>query len=121
MQTLDDRIKDAHQSIPNTVDKRSRQLLQQQTKMHYLEMDNLDLDLNYTLASAALKQRAGEMQHLAALLEQYEAISSLQRSLLQEKKIEEPSKLQSLYSALDLFKAAWTRLQLQQYLKKHST
>ena len=100
MQEIDVKIKNVQQNIPKSVDKRTKQYLGLQIKTHYLEMDNLDLDLNNTLSTASIKQKQLELQHIYALLNKYELLISLQRDLLLEKKIAVPSKILKLYEEI---------------------
>jgi hypothetical protein len=105
------------QTLPRSLDKRSRQLLELMIKCHFMETDSmrlhmyfclhvliacidLDLDTSCCQTTTNLKRKELELHSLYTQLALYEKITTFQRDLLRKADVSEPDKLFGLYDEL---------------------
>ncbi|KAJ3415073.1 Protein CBR-klp-13 [Chytridiales sp. JEL 0842] len=100
MAEYDDRIKGMQQTLPRSLDRRSRQYLDLMIKSHFMEIDNLDLSWNYSHSTNSLKKKELELHFSYNQIALYEKITSMQRELLKKAEVPIPDKLVVLYDEL---------------------
>ncbi|KAJ3291002.1 Kinesin-like protein kif19, partial [Blyttiomyces sp. JEL0837] len=98
---IDDKIKNIHQTLPRSLDKRSRQCLDLLIKKHFSDMDNLDLMLKFSHSMTALKQKELELNSLYHQLSLFDNIASTQKELISKAQLEIPQQLVHFYDEIN--------------------
>ncbi|KAI9324574.1 P-loop containing nucleoside triphosphate hydrolase protein [Obelidium mucronatum] len=96
----DDKVKSINQTFPRSLDQPSQKYLESRIKSHFIEMENLKLEGAQSILASKLKKQELEYAAFMSQLSLLEAITSVQRDILDQKHVPIPEKLQEYYTKL---------------------
>ncbi|TPX58038.1 hypothetical protein SpCBS45565_g08088 [Spizellomyces sp. 'palustris'] len=94
---VEEGIRSIEQSIPRSLDTRSRQYLELLIKSHFTSLENTDLQTLTTQQKTLLQNLTNTLQQTRTQLTHLDQITSLQRQILTTHSVDVPSKLLEMY------------------------
>ncbi|KAJ3042484.1 Kinesin-like protein kif19 [Rhizophlyctis rosea] len=100
MKVVEDGIRSIQQSIPKTLDRRSRQYLELLVKLHFTEMENLNQTASHP--TTHFKHRTDAQQHnMSDIIDLFTTILDQQQAVMASHGINAPPSLGKLYKQLE--------------------
>ncbi|KAI8842662.1 P-loop containing nucleoside triphosphate hydrolase protein [Chytriomyces cf. hyalinus JEL632] len=98
--SLDEKVKSINQTLPRSLDSHCLRYLESRVKTYMIELENLKLEGMHSKLNSKLRKQDSEISVFLNQLLLLKDITSMQKELLEQKRIALPDKLQASYQKL---------------------